>query len=92
MRMFFYSDAPLDGLSRVLDCVRRLDVDVRHLSAGGGSDNVLDVVIELDIADQQVREVLFNRIAQIDCILGLRVELEAAVDTDRRLAPHACHA
>ena len=73
MRLSFHCDDAVVGLSRVLDQIRRLGLDVKDLRATSVPGSTA-IAIELADVPATVGGTLFDRIAQIGGVRGLGVD------------------
>ena len=73
MRLSFHCDDAVVGLSRVLDQIRRLGLDVKDLRATSFPGTTA-IAIELADVPAVVGRTLFDRIAQIGGVRGLGVD------------------
>lgn len=77
MRITFQCDDAVSALSRVLDQIRRLGLDVRELSATTVEGSAA-IVVDLRGVAVAVGRTLCDRIAQIGGVRCLDAELEGA--------------
>ncbi|CAG0952753.1 hypothetical protein GPROT1_00211 [Gammaproteobacteria bacterium] len=86
MRITFQCDDAVSGLSRVLDQIRRLGLDVKELSATSVPGSAA-ISVDLPGVAVAVGRTLCDRIAQIGGVRGLDAELgEAAAPAKHEAA------
>ena len=77
MRIRFHCDDAVSSLSRVLDQIRRLGLDVTELRATSIQDRTA-VAIELPAVAASVGRTLCDRIAQIGGVCGLGADVDGS--------------
>ncbi|CAG1001986.1 MAG: hypothetical protein F9K19_18475 [Rhizobiaceae bacterium] len=87
MRITFKCDDAVSGLSRVLDQIRRLGLDVTELSATSIPGSTA-IVVELPDVAADVGRTLCDRFAQISGVRGLDADPDGVAAVP--LAPAAC--